>query len=192
MENIYYVGLDIHKKMIAWCLKDHTGYILKQGEVKAARPALQEWVANLPQPWVAAMEATLFTGWVYDFLLPHARDLKVAHPEMLKAITFAKKKNDQADAECIADLLRVGLLPECYMAPREIRKLRRVLRFRNLLVRQAVRMKNIFRNYPNNNSNSEDVFGGQSSIINHRPCIPLQRGVAIMIKQCLSINETRE
>ena len=41
--------------------------------------------------------------------------LKVAHPEMLKAITAAKKKNDRADAEMIADLLRVNLLPECYM-----------------------------------------------------------------------------
>ena len=142
MENIYYIGLDIHKKMIAWCLKDHSGCFVKQGEVKTTRSALQEWVADLPHPWVAAMEATLFTGWVYDFLSPFAQDLKVAHPEMLKAITAAKKKNDQADAERIADLLRVGLLPECYMAPREIRQLRRVLRFRNLLVRQAVRMKN--------------------------------------------------
>ena len=115
---------------------------LKQGEVKATRTALQEWVADLPQPWVAAMEATLFTGWVYDFLSPFAQELKVAHPEMLKAITAAKKKNDQADAGRIADLLRVGLLPECYMASREIRELGRVLRFRNLLVRQAVRMKN--------------------------------------------------
>lgn len=142
MEKVYYIGLDIHKKMIVWCMKDHSGCLVKQGEVKATRTALQKWVADLPHPWVAAMEATLFTGWVYDFLSPFAQELKVAHPEMLKAITAAKKKNDQADAERIADLLRVGLLPECYMAPREIRELRRVLRFRNLLVRQAVRMKN--------------------------------------------------
>ena len=142
MEKMYYIGLDIHKKMIVWWTKDRSGCFVKQGEVKATRSALQEWVADLPQPWVAAMEATLFTGWVYDFLSPFAQELKAAHPEMLKAITAAKKKNDQADAERIADLLRVGLLPECYMAPREIRELRRVLRFRNLLVRQAVRMKN--------------------------------------------------
>ena len=28
-------------------------------------------------------------GWIYDFLNPHAVSLKVAHPEMLKAITAA-------------------------------------------------------------------------------------------------------
>ena len=61
---------------------------------------------------------------------------------MLKAITAAKKKNDMADAERLADLLRVNLLPECYMAPEEMRELRRVLRYRNLVVSTAVKMKN--------------------------------------------------
>lgn len=84
----------------------------------------------------------MFTGWVYDFLKPHAIELKVAHPEMLKAITCAKKKNDRADSEKISDLLRVNLLPECYMAPEEIRELRRILRYRNMIVRTSVKMKN--------------------------------------------------
>ena len=88
------------------------------------------------------MEATLFTGWIYDFLKPHAVELKVAHPEMLKAITAAKKKNDRADAEKLADLLRVNLLPECFMMSEELRELRRILRYRNLVVRTAVTMKN--------------------------------------------------
>jgi transposase len=33
---------------------------------------------TLPQPWTAAMEATVFTGWIYDHLRPHATALKVA------------------------------------------------------------------------------------------------------------------
>lgn len=91
---------------------------------------------------MGAMEATIFTGWIYDFLMPHAVALKVAHPEMLKAITAAKKKNDRADFEKIADLLRVNLLPECTMMPKELRELRRILRYRNMVVRTAVKMKN--------------------------------------------------
>lgn len=88
------------------------------------------------------MEATIFTGWVYDFLKPYAVDLKVAHPAMLKAITAAKKKNDRADAEKIADLLRVNLLPESHMMSEELRELRRILRYRNMIVHTAVKMKN--------------------------------------------------
>jgi transposase len=142
MSACYFIGLDIHKKMIAYCIKTIDGRLVAQGMVASDRESLNAWVKELPGPWIGAMEATLFTGWVYDFLAPHAFALKVAHPEMLKAITAAKKKNDRADAERIADLLRVNLLPECAMLPQDIRELRRILRYRNHLMRTAVRMHN--------------------------------------------------
>jgi transposase len=142
MVTLYYIGLDIHKKVIAYCIKALDGRLVGEGVIAANRRAVDEWVHNLPGPWVGAMEATIFTGWIYDHLAPHAVELKVAHPEMLKAITAAKKKNDRADASRIADLLRVNLLPECYMLPTEIRELRRILRYRNHMVRTAVKMQN--------------------------------------------------
>ncbi len=131
MKEVYYIGLDIHKKIIAYCIKTSSGVTVSRGTVTATRSPLLKWTESWPQPWVAAMEATLFTGWVYDFLKPHAKDLIVAHPEMLKAITAAKKKNDRADAEKICDLLRVDLFPPCHMAQEEMRELRRVLSYRN-------------------------------------------------------------
>jgi transposase len=97
---------------------------------------------TLPQPWTVAMEATIFTGWIYDHLLPHAQQVKVAHPLMLRAIAAAKKKNDRIDAGKIADCLRCDFLPECHMASLAIRDRRRTLRYRHLLVRQMVQMKN--------------------------------------------------
>jgi transposase len=68
--------------------------------------------------------------------------VKVAHPLMLRAIAAAKKKNDRIDASKIADCLRCDFLPECHMASTEIRDRRRTLRYRGLLVRQMVQMKN--------------------------------------------------
>jgi len=142
MESIHYIGLDVHKKTIAYCIKTVNGTTVQQGVVSAERKALRQWLTELPGPWMGALEATIFTGWIYDFLKPHALELKVAHPEMLKAITAAKKKNDRADAEKLADLLRVNLLPECTMMSEELRELRRILRYRNLVVRTATQMKN--------------------------------------------------
>jgi len=142
MERYYYIGLDIHKRIIAYCVKAIDGHLIDQGKIGADRQSLEQWVKGLPGPWIGAMEATMFTGWVYDFLKPHAIALKVAHPAMLMAITAAKKKNDRADAEKIADLLRVNLLPECHMLSEEIRELRRILRYRNHIVRTAVKMQN--------------------------------------------------
>lgn len=142
MESIHYIGLDVHKKTIAYCVKTVSGKTVQHGTVRSDRQALQQWQSEIPGPWMGAMEATLFTGWIYDFLKPYAVELKVAHPEMLKAITAAKKKNDRADAEKLADLLRVNLLPECTMMSEELRELRRILRYRNMVVRSAAKMKN--------------------------------------------------
>ncbi len=139
---MYYIGMDIHKKIISYCIKTASGEIVSEGVIAANRTALMQWISGLPQPWAGAMEATMFTGWVYDFLKTHSMDLKVANPQMLKAIAASKKKNDKVDARMIADLLRCDLLPECYMSSEEIRELRRVLRYRNLMVSEAVRMKN--------------------------------------------------
>jgi transposase len=128
MENMHYIGLDVHKKTISYCVKDGSGRIYAEAEIPATRLDLDIW--------------TIFTAWIYDHLKPHAAAVKVAHPLMLRAIAAAKKKNDRIDAHKIADCLRCDFLPECYTASTEIRERRRTLRYRNLLVRQAVQMKN--------------------------------------------------
>jgi hypothetical protein len=53
-----------------------------------------------------------------------------------------QEKNDRVDAQKISDLLRCNYFPECHVASQEIRDRRRVMRYRNLLVRQSVQMKN--------------------------------------------------
>jgi transposase len=138
---MYYIGLDVHKRKISCWVKDSSGKVYNEGWIPATRFDLDRWMKTLPQTWSAALEATMFSGWIYDHLKPHATVLKVAHPLMLRAIAAAKKKNDRIDANKICDCLRCDFLPECYMAPTAIRERRRTLRYRNLLVRQIVQMK---------------------------------------------------
>ena len=142
MLTTHYVGLDIHKKTITFCVRQADGTIVQEGTLAANCQALDDWLARVPQPWIAGMEATMFTSWVYDHLMKYSQEVKVAHPAMLKAISAGKKKNDRVDAQKISDLLRCNYFPECYLASREIRDRRRVLRYRNLLVRQSVQAKN--------------------------------------------------
>jgi transposase len=139
---MYFIGLDVHKKTISYCVKDAAGRVHQEGKIGSTRRELDSWIRNLPQPRTIAMEATIFTGWIYDHLIPHAEKVKVAHPLMLRAIAAAKKKNDKIDASKIADCVRCDFLPECHMASTEIRDRRRTLRYRNLVIRQMVQMKN--------------------------------------------------
>ena len=106
MGPMYYIGLDVHKQKISYCVKDVGGKIYAEGWIPATRFDLDRWMKTLPQPWSAALEATMFSGWIYDHLKPHTAALKVAHPLMLRAIAAAKKKNDRIDANKICDCLR--------------------------------------------------------------------------------------
>ena len=92
MEPMYYIGLDVHKQKISYCTKDSSGKIHAEGWIPATRHDLDGWMKNLPQPWSAALEATMFSGWIYDHLKPHAAVLKVAHPLMLRAIAAPKRR----------------------------------------------------------------------------------------------------
>ena len=138
----HYIGLDVHKKSVSYCVKSSDGRIVEEGKLRATHQALRQWAQQRAEPWHGAMEATLFSGWIYDELKPYAAELQMGHPALMKAIGASKKKSDRLDARKIADMVRCDLLPACYVAPVEIRELRRLLRYRNLVVQQATRMKN--------------------------------------------------
>jgi len=62
MNSMNYIGLDIHKKSISCCVRQADGTIMQEGTMPATRDALDNWMKQLPQPWMAGMEATLFNG----------------------------------------------------------------------------------------------------------------------------------
>jgi transposase len=142
MNITHYIGFDVHKKSISYCVKAADGKILEEGKLRATHQVLRGWAQKRREAWHGAMEATLFSSWIYDVLKPFAAELQMGNPSMMKAIGASKKKNDRLDARKIADLVRCNLLPVCYVAPPEMRDLRRMLRYRNLVVGQAVQMKN--------------------------------------------------
>ena len=146
MTSMNFIGLDIHKKTISYCVKDAAGEVLAEGTISSTRQSLDDWMVTLREPWTVAMEATMFTGWIYDYLLPHAAAVKVAHP-----LDAAGDRRGWARRRTIASMrarlptcLRCNFLPECYMASTEIRERRRTLRgYRKLLVRQkCVQLRN--------------------------------------------------
>jgi len=53
------------------------------------------------------MEATIFTGWIYDHLLPHAQQVKVAHPLMLRAILLRTRRVLKSPRDTPADRARM-------------------------------------------------------------------------------------
>src|SRR5260370_24773301 len=98
MTTMNYIGLDVHKKTISYCVKDVSGRIQQEGKIRSTRRELDCWMKTLPQPWTVAMEATIFSGWIYDHLLPHATHRTVAHPLSLRRTAAANDNNYQRHA----------------------------------------------------------------------------------------------
>ena len=60
--------------------------------------------------------------------------MHLAHPLGVKAFSYRRVKNDVRDAGDLADLLRMGRLPEAWIAPPEVREVRELTRYRHKLV----------------------------------------------------------
>src|SRR6266566_8380855 len=84
MTALHYIGFDVHKKTISFCIKTAAGEIIEEGVVAAQREVLRQWAAARPQPWRGAMEAMLFGGWIYGTLQPYSQELEIAHPAKMK------------------------------------------------------------------------------------------------------------
>ena len=92
----HYIGFDVHKKSVSYCVKTGDGTIVEEGRLRATHEALRQWAGKRPEPWHGATEATLFSGWIYDTLKPFAAKLQMGHPAQMKAIEFWGKLNDYA------------------------------------------------------------------------------------------------
>ena len=58
-QTMYYVGLDVHKKTISYCVKDASGQVLQEGKIGATRGELDGWMKTLPQPWKSPLAIDL-------------------------------------------------------------------------------------------------------------------------------------
>ena len=128
----HFVGLDVHKQVIAFCVKTADGTIDNEGKIKTSRLELDAWVERMPRPetWVAGMETTMFSHWIYHHLQSRGANVRMGHAARMKAISAGKKKSDKIDARTIADLLRCDMFPTCYVIGPELGALRRQMRFR--------------------------------------------------------------
>jgi hypothetical protein len=48
---MYYIGLDVHKRTISYCVKEGSGAISAEGTIPATRFDLDRWMKTLPRPF---------------------------------------------------------------------------------------------------------------------------------------------
>ena len=46
-ETMYYIGLDVHKRTISYCVKDAAGRVQQEGKIGSTRYELDSWIKTL-------------------------------------------------------------------------------------------------------------------------------------------------
>ena len=136
-----YVGIDLHRKRSQIAALDAQGTELLSRRVVNEPEALKAILAELGGELKVALEATYGWEWLAELLEAEGHELHLSHPLRTK-IAAARVKTDAVDARTLAHLLRTDLLPEAYVAPRELRDLRDLLRHRIVLTRMRTALKN--------------------------------------------------
>ncbi|HEV8719724.1 MAG TPA: IS110 family transposase [Candidatus Binatia bacterium] len=82
------------------------------------------------------VESTYNWYWLVDGLMEQGYKVHLANTAAIQQYEGLKYSNDDSDARWLAHVLRLGILPQGYIYPREERPVRDLLRKRSQLVRQ--------------------------------------------------------
>ena len=135
------VGMDLHRQRSVLVRMTEDGRKLETVRITNSAAALRREIAKAGEHPRVVVEATYGWYWAADVLEAAGAEVHLAHPLGVQAYSCRRVKNDQRDAADLADLLRMGRLPEAWIAPPEIRELREITRYRHKLVQARTSVK---------------------------------------------------
>jgi transposase len=148
----HFIGIDLHSNNSYIAVIDtDNNRIFK----KKARNNLKE-VLKILSPFEQqikgiAVESTYNWYWLVDGLIDNGYKLHLANPSAIKQYEGLKHSDDITDAFHLANLLRLGILPEGYIYPKHERPVRDLLRKRIHLVHQRTALILSFQNLVSRN-----------------------------------------
>jgi transposase len=157
-----YCGIDLHSNNSVVVVTDEEDRSVLQkrlpndlGQIRAALELFREELVGV------VVESTYNWYFLVDGLMDAGYRVHLAHPSAIKKYEGLKYSGDFADAAYLAHLLRLGLLAEGYIYPREERAARDLARKRMQLVRcrtaQILAIENIVARQTGGRMKSEAI-----------------------------------
>jgi transposase len=128
------VGMDLHRRRSVLVRMTEAGERLETVRISNDPEYLRQVMARAGEAPEVVLEATYGWYWAADTLAELGACVHLAHPLGVKMFSYRRVKNDERDAADLADLLRMGRLPEAWIAPPATRELRELVRHRAKLV----------------------------------------------------------
>lgn len=131
-----YGGIDLHASNSVLAVIGQDGELVFQkrypNDLGRILAGLEPFGAELDS---LVVESTFNWYWLVDGLMDAGYDVRLCHPAAARTYSGLKYADDFSDARWLAEMRRLGILPEGYICPRERRSVRDLLRRRGHLVR---------------------------------------------------------
>jgi len=193
-----FAGIDLHSNNSVIAIIDNDNKRIFKKKIKNDLQAVLDSLAPFKeQIHGIVVESTYNWYWLVDGLMDQGYRAHLANPSAIKQYEGLKHSDDTSDAFHLANLLRLGILPEGYIYPKEQRSVRDLLRRRMHLVQQRTAQilsfqnlvaKNLGRSmhvHEVNRLSDEDVeglFEQQHVMLSGKACIATIRFLAGQIK----------
>ena len=128
------VGMDLHRRRSVLVQMTGDGRRLGTARITNSPAGLGKEIARAGKRPGVVLEAAYGWYWAAGVLQAAGAAVHLAHPLGVKAFSCRRVKNDERGAADWAGLLRMGRLPEAWIAPHEVRELGELTRDRQKLV----------------------------------------------------------
>ncbi len=131
-----YIAFDVHSSSSVLGVVDEGGRRLFSKKVRNDPESVVKLVEGLEGEVVGVVvESTYNWYWIVDALMGAGYKAHLANPSKVLKYKGLKHSDDRHDAFWLAEMLRLGVLPQGYIYPKEERPVRDLLRKRGHLVR---------------------------------------------------------
>jgi transposase len=132
-----YGGIDLHSNNSVVALLDEAGRVVYRKRLPNDAAGVLEALAPYRDAIVGlVVESTYNWYWLVDALMETGYRVHLANTAAIVQYSGLKYSDDDSDACWLAQLLRLGVLPEGYIYPKDERAVRDLLRRRSRLVQQ--------------------------------------------------------
>lgn len=132
-----YAGIDLHSNNNVVVVINEKGSVVHEKRLKnelgTVLSVLDNYKGDLGG---SVVESTYNWYWLVDGLAAAGYKMHLANTGAIQQYSGLKHANDKSDARWLAEMLRLGILPEAYIYPAQWRPLRDLLRRRMFLSRQ--------------------------------------------------------
>ena len=114
MKRSYFIGIDVHCQFCEIAVVDVVGKVVCRDRCTTTIPTLLAVLEKVPRPRSLVVEEGSLAGWLWRGLAGAVERMVVSEPRRNRLIAKEGDKDDDLDAEKLAQLLRGGYVKEVH------------------------------------------------------------------------------